>query len=939
MYFEENTSGNSHIWMKVVVQNTFYKNTEAYLMQLINDDAMSEHEIFQKNMSQVTNNIHNIIQELTVPIDSVVDLEKYYDEYINKKNPSSILGAFNPLSALGSNFRSTNPNFASLLGSPGSKPSTAISGQTPVFGGTEPVSNKLCKRKLNAKNAAHQILAIINNNALNHSNQLILNEYNNPIPKAYFTLAYYFYSGSKVIYYSALSIEHLERNACRNTCTDKLLEKYGKSEIVETDNEDLRILKRSCSFKAIELPNSYTSYAKNDQNIINPNLLNIALPIGNNNDTSINLKSPINSSNSIRKSPSFKAIDFPKNNAFKNINDLLNISQSQVSNNSLSLPKLQESHFRFECISTNSKSCFEEQVQLLYYISTQKKINLNLHMAVNEEIYINKGIADVVFFNILYFIIQNGARQPIKKGTSSKNLNNIVKQPFKEKLINIKITKELTRNTSNSFNLFAVTIKFKEGSSKIPYSDLKQLIEIIDREMEEKGEDDTIVFKSEYLVSFIDKFNLIDIGLISSLYLLSINKIGDKKLTIQCGDAKNTTNFTPNHQGNEEIVIKFTLPYIPNHQHRESISNIKPSLEEFYYKKVLTKIFKIDIPKQPEKEVKEENYEFNRKEVYDEGGDEYKGEEENITPAEDKKITFEPLKKILNESYDNIHYLRSKSLSIDFSIKKEQYDSLLTKINLLSSKIKVLTKPNDALKLNNINDKEQHKHNNAIGSNDSIMKIGAGQSLRDLKAFTSKQDNNNYVDTLGSFRSFEQKESKRQLTGIATIPEEESDCLTIKHISFNNINSLNNIDHLKTFNQSNFSLCNVNEKLHKVKWDIKDLKVKYFNPPRYLIVEDNYVGRSGLGKMIKSYNSKHFIDLVDNGPEAVEKFWKMISQGYIYDFVFMDIEIPDINGIDVAEYIREKEKIFHVHTCIAAVTGKNINEIPKNLFDYICKYK
>jgi DNA-binding LytR/AlgR family response regulator len=123
----------------------------------------------------------------------------------------------------------------------------------------------------------------------------------------------------------------------------------------------------------------------------------------------------------------------------------------------------------------------------------------------------------------------------------------------------------------------------------------------------------------------------------------------------------------------------------------------------------------------------------------------------------------------------------------------------------------------------------------------------------------------------------------------------------------------------------------------KKRWNLKDIKVKYFLPPRYLIVEDNYAGRSELGRMIQIDNSKHFIDLVDNGPEAIEKFSKMICQGYIYDFIFLDIEIPDINGIDVASYIREKEKIFGVHTNIAAVTGKNVSEIPSNIFDYICK--
>lgn len=136
---------------------------------------------------------------------------------------------------------------------------------------------------------------------------------------------------------------------------------------------------------------------------------------------------------------------------------------------------------------------------------------------------------------------------------------------------------------------------------------------------------------------------------------------------------------------------------------------------------------------------------------------------------------------------------------------------------------------------------------------------------------------------------------------------------------------------------SNRSLDKISKEKKFLKWDLKFLKIKYFSPPRYLIVEDSFAGRAGLGRAIKSYNSKHFIDLADNGPEAFEKFCRLISQGYIYDYIFMDIEIPHINGIKVAELIRDKEKIFRVHTNIAAVTGKKIDEIPPEIFDHICK--
>lgn len=158
-----------------------------------------------------------------------------------------------------------------------------------------------------------------------------------------------------------------------------------------------------------------------------------------------------------------------------------------------------------------------------------------------------------------------------------------------------------------------------------------------------------------------------------------------------------------------------------------------------------------------------------------------------------------------------------------------------------------------------------------------------------------------------------------------------------KKLKFYNYNSIKNLSNCKySLTKKNDNKLIKKDKIFE-KWDVNDLKIKYFTPPRYLIVEDTFTERLGLRKIINSYNSRIFIDIADDGPQAVSKFNKMICQGYIYDLIIMDIEIPYINGIEVAQYIRSDEKIFNAHTIIIAATSKKKDNIPSNIFDKICK--
>jgi len=121
-------------------------------------------------------------------------------------------------------------------------------------------------------------------------------------------------------------------------------------------------------------------------------------------------------------------------------------------------------------------------------------------------------------------------------------------------------------------------------------------------------------------------------------------------------------------------------------------------------------------------------------------------------------------------------------------------------------------------------------------------------------------------------------------------------------------------------------------------WDMTKFKPRYFTPPRYLVVEDNLIGRRDMARNLRNYSTKHYIDLADTGNEAISKFKKMITQGFIYDYIFMDIDLPDIKGDSVTKIMRDYEKDYGVRTLIAAVTVSNIEDFAQNkLFDYFSK--
>lgn len=74
---------------------------------------------------------------------------------------------------------------------------------------------------------------------------------------------------------------------------------------------------------------------------------------------------------------------------------------------------------------------------------------------------------------------------------------------------------------------------------------------------------------------------------------------------------------------------------------------------------------------------------------------------------------------------------------------------------------------------------------------------------------------------------------------------------------------------------------------------------------RALIAEDEFLARKILLNFLKPLFE---VDIVVNGYEALSAYRMSHSEGRPYDLICMDIMMPEMNGLEALEKIREHEK-------------------------------
>ncbi len=141
---------------------------------------------------------------------------------------------------------------------------------------------------------------------------------------------------------------------------------------------------------------------------------------------------------------------------------------------------------------------------------------------------------------------------------------------------------------------------------------------------------------------------------------------------------------------------------------------------------------------------------------------------------------------------------------------------------------------------------------------------------------------------------------------------------------------------------SSFSLilpCSRGDKNAVIEQKEEDLNVLLQPEPnhpslRVLVVEDNEINRFVLSTML--HKAGHDVDLVTNGVEAVNAV-----QNRSYDMIFMDIQMPEMDGIEATERIRgmelDSDSVFIVALTANAMEGDRENYLAAGMDDYLSK--
>ena len=83
---------------------------------------------------------------------------------------------------------------------------------------------------------------------------------------------------------------------------------------------------------------------------------------------------------------------------------------------------------------------------------------------------------------------------------------------------------------------------------------------------------------------------------------------------------------------------------------------------------------------------------------------------------------------------------------------------------------------------------------------------------------------------------------------------------------------------------------------------------------RILVAEDNVVNQRLAAHLLQSRG--HYVTIANNGREALELY-----ENQVFDLVLADVQMPEMDGLQLAGAIREKEKNTHNHLPIIAMTA------------------
>jgi CheY-like chemotaxis protein len=106
-------------------------------------------------------------------------------------------------------------------------------------------------------------------------------------------------------------------------------------------------------------------------------------------------------------------------------------------------------------------------------------------------------------------------------------------------------------------------------------------------------------------------------------------------------------------------------------------------------------------------------------------------------------------------------------------------------------------------------------------------------------------------------------------------------------------------------------------------------------PVRVLIADDNVVNQKLITHLLQERG--HAVAVVSNGRQAVEE----VTRGE-YDLVLMDLQMPEMDGLEATAVIRARERLTHLRVPIVALTahamaGDRQRCLDAQMDDYLAK--
>jgi CheY-like chemotaxis protein len=104
---------------------------------------------------------------------------------------------------------------------------------------------------------------------------------------------------------------------------------------------------------------------------------------------------------------------------------------------------------------------------------------------------------------------------------------------------------------------------------------------------------------------------------------------------------------------------------------------------------------------------------------------------------------------------------------------------------------------------------------------------------------------------------------------------------------------------------------------------------------RILVAEDNLVNQRVASRILEK--AGYSVTVAGNGVEALAAF-----DSHPFDLILMDVQMPEMGGFEATARIRERERDWHAHTPIIAMTAHAMTEdrqrcLEAGMDDYISK--